>query len=226
MGRPTAFPLFFFRPEKGLFAVKPSKQEGTRRPGLCQQQRSATSFIPCSMKSVAMVVAVALLFAPRPAVSMTADGALMTNTALATFSGLGGIGTAYRISYLASVNVLICNPIIGYVKNATPTMVAPTETVTFTVCTMNNSVTTSAFNVIITDQIPGNMAYVAGGWPAGLPNTWGGTNWFAYNSVSINGPWVAGMPAVGTSNSFLRWMMQINVGPGVSACVTYRATVL
>lgn len=175
--------------------------------------------------AVLAAVAVALLFAPRPAAAMTADGALMTNTALATFGGLGGIGTMYRISYLASVNVLICNPIISYVKNATPTMVAPTETVTFTVCTMNNSITTSAFNVMITDQIPGNMAYVGGG-TAVAPNIWGGTNWFAYNSTTINGPWNAGMPAVGTSNNFLRWMMRINIGPGVSACVTYRATVL
>ena len=200
-----------------MFAVKPFKQEGTRRPGLCQQQRSATSFISISL-------AVAFFIAPGIAGAMTADGALMTNTAFATFSGIAGQSVSYRTSYLASSNVLICNPLINYIKTATPSMAAPTALVTFTVCTINDSTTTSAFNVVITDQIPGNMGFVSGGLsPA---NTWGGVNWTVSNSVSLAGPWNAGMPAGGTVNSFLRWVMQINIGPGRSACVTYTASVL
>ena len=177
-----------------------------------------------SMAGTAAVVAAMLAFVlmPHRAWAMTADGALMTNTAFATFSGIAGQAVSYRTSYLASSNVLICNPLIGYIKTATPTMAAPTATVTFTVCTINNSTTTSAFNVVLTDQIPGNMGSIAevSKWPAGTITT-------TY-AAALAGPWTAGFPSVvGQTSSFLRWTVgQINVGPGRSACITYTASVL
>lgn len=166
----------------------------------------------------AMVLA--LLVAPRFASAMTADGALMTNTAFATFSGIAGQAVSYKTSYLASANVLICNPLILYVKTATPSMAAPTATVTFTVCTINNSTTTSAFNVTITDQIPGNMGFIAeiAKWPLPVSTVYG---------AAVGGPWLPGPVPAGQVNSFMQWRFnQINVGPGRSACVTYTASIL
>jgi len=174
--------------------------------------------------AAAAAVVLALLAAPHRADAMTADGAIMTNTALATYTGIGGVGIVYRVSYLATASVLICNPLIVYVKTATPTMVAPTQTVVFTVCTINNSVTTSAFNITITDKIPDNMAFFSGGTSPAW--TYGGTGWTVSYAATLAGPWTAGMPAVGTTNNFLRWVMRIDVGPGKSACVTYTASVL
>ena len=155
---------------------------------------------------------------------MTADGALMTNTAFATFSGIAGQAVSYKTSYLASANVLICNPLVVYFKTATPSMAAPTAVVTFSVCTLNNSTTTSAFNVSITDQIPGNMGFVAI-VPAGtfiLPGTGTIT---PTNAASLAGPWAAGNPAGGSVNLFMRWTMSL-VGIQKSACVTYTASIL
>jgi len=249
-GRSTTFPFFIFGRKNGLLSEKPFEQKGTRRPGLCQQRPVCKQFYSPykrgqmkgkvnAGKSVAVrlvrlvlaararrarlatvSVAVVLLFAPVSARAMTADGALMTNTALATFSGLGGQTLMYRTSYLASVNVLICNPVILYVKTATPSMAAPTATVTFTVCTINNSITTSAFNIIITDQIPGNMGFIAETekWPLPVTSVWG---------PAVTGPWSAAVVPAGQTSSFLQWKFnQINVGPGRSACVTYTASVL
>jgi uncharacterized repeat protein (TIGR01451 family) len=218
----SGYPLFgegihpVFGPEPGFVSVEPFKQEGTRRPGLCQQQRSAKSFI----RRAAAAAFFALVLAPHPAPAMTADGALMTNTAFATFSGIAGQAVSYKTSYLASANVLICNPLILYVKTATPSMAAPTAVVTFTVCTINNSTTTSAFNVVITDQIPGNMAFIAEKekWPLPVTSVWG---------PSVSGPWSGAAVPAGQVSSFLQWQFsQINVGPGKSACVTYTASIL
>jgi len=174
--------------------------------------------------AMAGVLALVFVLAPGSARALTADGAMMTNIAMATYSGLGGWGTKYTVSYTASAPVLICNPVVWYSKIATPSMAAPTATVTFTVCAANNSITTSALNVQITDQIPGNMAFT------GLVNSWSSPTWVPltpFNGASVNGPWAAGYPAVGAQNSFLRWTFGASgIGPGKSGCVTYTASVL
>ena len=161
---------------------------------------------------------------PHGAHALTADGAVMTNTAYATFSGIAGLSVGYRTTYNATERVLICNPIIHYSKVATPTMVIPTGTVVFTLCIINNSATTSAFNMVVSDKLPDNMSYAApslGTWPAPAPTM----SWAA----AMAGPWTNGAePPNGQLNPFfMRWTFPlIGPGPGRSACVQYTARVL
>ncbi len=190
---------------------------------------------------MAMLVAV-ILAAPRPATAMTADGALITNSAAATmYWGSGGDpwwGAApdgpyaspfFTMSYKATTTVIVSCPLVALQKWATPTSQAAGGTVTFTICVVNNSLAASAWNVILTDQLPDNMAYVTG--IAGDTWTTGGTligtapN-YAWSTTSAAGVFFNGQPPSGQTNPyFLRWVIN-PLGPGRSACMTVRATVL
>lgn len=183
-------------------------------------------------KLAALAFMLAALAMPRGAQALTADGALMTNSAWATFSGAAGLAVWYRTSYLASASVLVCNPVVAYRKTATPTMVAPTNTVTFTLCAINSSVTTSAFNLVLMDRLPDNMGYIPpwdGGWSTG-----GGT-WLASYATGLTATFCTPncQPGLGVNNTmagaggayYLRWVVNVT-GPGKSACVTYQASVL
>lgn len=167
----------------------------------------------------ALMVAFALAAMPRGAAALTVDGSIMTNTALATFSGMAGIGTGYMVSYLATDRVLICNPVVAYKKTATPTLIFPTGTVVFSLCVVNNSITTSALNMVLSDKLPDNMTFVAQSlWTAPAP--------IAAYSASMAGPWTTGTPVVGQGNPlYLRWTFGL-IGPRSSGCVDYQAVVL
>ncbi len=179
------------------------------------------------MVMAALALVLAALAIPRESWALTADGALMTNSAWATFSGSAGKDVWYRTSYLASASVLVCNPIVAFVKTATPSMAAPSNTVTFTMCAVNSSITTSAFNLVLTDRLPDNMAYI----PPVSYMPAAGVFTATYATV-LTGTWTAGEPGVGANNVplapaayYLRWVANVT-GPGKSSCVYYRVTVL
>jgi uncharacterized repeat protein (TIGR01451 family) len=195
------------------------------KEGSCWKIRRTTAVLAATLALAAMAL-------PRSASALTTDGAMMTNSAWATFSGVAGVGVWYRTSYLASSSVVVCNPIVAYVKTATPTMVMPTGTVTFTLCMVNSSITTSAFNMVITDKLPDNMGYLGASWTAVL--TPPGGAWTATFATTMGGAWCVPncQPPAGSVNTtvapgayYLRWVITVT-GPGKSACVSYGATVL
>src|SRR6266496_3327318 len=97
---------------------------------------------------------------PRVSHAMAADGALITNVVSATFGGSGGPTIMYTVSYNATSNVLISCPIVSLAKVAIPTVQSVAGTVTFQIWVANTPTPASTFNVVITDMLPDNMAYV------------------------------------------------------------------
>ena len=154
---------------------------------------------------------------------MTADGAMITNYAAATgYWGVAGpaFTSRYTVSYNATAGVLVSCPAIGMTKIVTPTMLAASQTATYTVCIINNSLQASAFNLIVNDKMPDNMAWVTGltNWaPVGSP--W--TPVYSSNGTTWG---VAEPPAGQASPWFLQWRIS-PLGPNKSACVTFRMTV-
>lgn len=174
--------------------------------------------------------------APRPVAAMTADGALITNTASAswyfgigsvlswgatTTGNLGGNSPAlaaaggFSVSYVASANVLVNCPVIGIQKIGAPFSQAPGGTVSFTLCVVNTG-STSAFRLSITDRLPDNME--TANPPAYA--SWGGGTWTSsYSSDNVG--YANGIPGNGQNAPYyLRWVVD-PLGPQKSACVTY-----
>ena len=167
------------------------------------------------------ITAMTALF-PAGAPALTADGCVMTSVANVTFCSIAGVFVGFKVSYGATAPVLICNPLVAYTKTATPTMSIPTGTVTFSLCIINNSSTTSAFNMVVSDKLPDNMSYVQPSY-----GIWGGTATMT-NAAVMAGPWSLGEPPDGQANPmYLRWTVEmIPPGPGRSACVDFAARVL
>jgi len=114
--------------------------------------------------------------------------------------------------------------VIGVTKLVTPTMLAASQTATYTVCVVNNALNATAWNLVVSDKLPDNM-----GWVNASLATWAGAGSAWDLSDSGNGTtWAASPaqpPAGQTSPFFLRWTID-KLGPNRSACVSFRMTVL
>lgn len=177
---------------------------------------------------VALVLA-GTLCAPGLARAMSADGALITNGVSATFYGIGGLGlpNAYRITYIATANVLVSCPVVIVKKQPNTSFQAVGGLVTFRIWVVNSSLQASSFNVCVTDRLPDNMEYV-GPAPFALTWTWAPTGqWYGTGSTTNAPPWTA--PVAGTVGQdppfYLRWCIP-QLGPGKSAFVEFSARVL
>jgi len=168
---------------------------------------------------------ICLVMVGRRAWGMTTDGTLITNVASGSFQSAGGV--PYWISYSVTATVLVSNPSVSLIKTATPTVQSSGGTVAFRLWVVNTSASSSAFNIIITDRLPDNMAYVGPLNPAGWPSasvplpTWTPSNCSVYA-----GPYNANMPGVGQAAPYyLRFSLDF-LGPNRSAYVEFIATVL
>ena len=108
------------------------------------------------LSGVYWLLGVGLMWAGA-ASGMTAEGALLTNIACATYSSSSQVG--FSVSYCSTVPVLVRNPHVCVGKSVTPTMEAPLGTVTYTICVVNDSMQ-SATAVTLKDRIPDNMAFL------------------------------------------------------------------
>ncbi len=163
-----------------------------------------------------------------PATTAT-DGTLITNVASGSYQSAAGV--QFWISYAVTAWVLVSNPCVAMTKIATPTAQSSGGNVTFQLCVMNCSASSSSFNVIVTDQLPAWMAMNAGGAVLGSPWTYytttGSLGWIPTNSSLYSGaPWNANLPANGQAAPwYLRFSLDI-LGIGKSACVGFVASVL
>ena len=155
---------------------------------------------------------------------MASDGSLITNVVSATYGGSGGMTIRYAVSYLATANVLVSCPVVSLMKVPSVTVQSAGNTVTFQIWVANASVQASAFNVVITDEIPDNMVFggMLAPWWNATPGPTGVTNAESANNVA----WVNGTPPAGQpSPYYLRWTLD-KLAPGRSGFVQYFATVL
>jgi uncharacterized repeat protein (TIGR01451 family) len=111
-------------------------------------------------------------------------------------------------------------------KTASPTMQASGGVVTFCITYSNSGAWASAFDVTITDVMPDNMKFIAGG------NTDGGTSDGAgtvYGAWSTNGGtnWTSGTwPNNGQAGPVsLRWQVDV-LSPKASGFVCYTVSVM
>jgi len=81
----------------------------------------------------------------------TTEGTLITNVATSTYGSVQF--TEYTVSYSVTAYVLVARPTIQIRKWAAPTVACSGQTVEFCIQVVNESLFTSAFNVILTDRI-------------------------------------------------------------------------
>jgi len=163
----------------------------------------------------------------RPVSAATTDGTLITNVACGTFQSASGMG--FSISYCCTANVFVTNPCVALQKRATPTVQSSGGVVTFELVAINCSCNSSAFNIMVTDRLPDNMAFYAG--PV---NAWNGTTGAPgptpistpYKSPD-NASWSANWPAAAgqVAPYWLRWQLEF-LGPCESSAISFQATVL
>ena len=166
---------------------------------------------------------VTLVVVPGDARGMAVDGAMLTNQATATYQTQSQLGTAgsFAVSYAASSYVLVSCPVIAVQKWPDVSVQLPGGTVTFTICALNRSIWSTAFNFTITDAIMNNVAYM--GTNAG----WGTAPYAAptQSRSADNSTWTNGLPVLGQAAPYyLRWVFNLN--PGASVCVQYYVTVV
>ena len=181
-----------------------------------------------------LVLAVAAASWVRTASATTADGTLITNVACATFgtvatAGWPGSGQTLEVSYCATQTVLVATPSIALQKTASPSIECSGGTVTFCIWAVNTSSLTSAFDVVLVDRLPDNVAYLTGQtlWGTG---TAGGTIVNGYGAGGALPTYTWGVePANGGVQSgslyYLRWVVNM-IGPLKSAMVCYRVQIL
>jgi len=171
---------------------------------------------------VGLMAAVGMLALAPGARGATADGVMITNTVCATFGSPSGV--RFEVSYCVTRGVQVQNPCITLLKTSSPTAVAAGGTMTYTLWVVNCSPYASAFNVLVADRLPENVAYDAfrGSW-AGLGAPVG--TWARYRGPDgVN--WQAADPAAGQATPyFLRFALDM-LGPNRSAMQTYSVTVL
>ena len=169
-------------------------------------------------RSIFLALVVAVL--GRGVHAATADGTLITNVATATFST--PTGGPFAVTFGATATVIVLSPCVALQKVADTTVQAAGGTVTYTLWVVNCSAAMSAFNILVTDKLPDNMAYDA---PRG---TFGnGGAWSSFESAT-GGPttYVAGTPPAGqVTPYYLRFLLDI-LGPSKSAYVKYSAVIL
>jgi uncharacterized repeat protein (TIGR01451 family) len=152
----------------------------------------------------------------------TADGALITNLATATFATASLNG--FAVSYGASANVLVANPCVAIQKVPDVTVQSSGSKVTYTLWVANCSPTTSAFNITVTDKLPDNVSYDAarGNWNGGSGGTWTSSD----SPTGAAGSYVTTPPTAGqTTPLFLRFVLD-QLGAGKSALIAYSVVVL
>jgi len=173
----------------------------------------------------ATIGSLCLLAAGRGAWAATTDGTLITNAACGSFQSASGM--PFWISYCATATVIVSNPCVSLTKRANPTVQSSGGTVTFDLAAINCSCTTSSFNIVITDRLPDNMAYVGG--TTGLAPWYGdaaNSFWYYSNSQTYGGLYANNLPSVGVAAPyFLRFSLNL-LGPCKSAGVSFIATVL
>lgn len=171
---------------------------------------------------LATIGCLSLVAGGRTASAATTDGTLITNVACGTFLSSAGMG--FAISYCCTATVLVSNPCVALQKRATPTVQSSGGTVTFELIAINCSNSSSAFNIMVTDRLPDNMAYVTSANPAWYSGTGGPIN-SAFRSAD-NVSWSGGWPVLGQVTPYwLRWQLEF-LGPGKSGGITFLATVL
>ena len=197
---------------------------------------SATLRLP-RLRSAArsLSVACAVLAIAHTAQATTADGTLITNVACATFgtvatAGWPGSGQTLEVSYCATQTVLVATPSIALQKTAAPSIECSGGTITFCIWAVNTSSLTSAFDVVLVDRLPDNVAYLTGQnqWATG---TAGGTITYGYGAGGAlpTYTWGNTEPANGGVQSgslyYLRWVVNM-IGPLKSAMVCYKVQIL
>lgn len=171
----------------------------------------------------------------QPGHAMTADGALITNVASATYRGTFAFGgPTLEVDYNVTVVVLVTTPQMMIQKTGTPTMQAPGGLVTFCLTFSNQSAYTSAFNFVITDAIPDNMRFYQETFtnnPAGgiIVPTWsddGGATWNDAVGVAPLGGGAGRYPfSCCAVDVILRWSVDL-VGIQQSGYVCYTTSIL
>lgn len=176
------------------------------------------------MRRLVGILLLGVLAAGR-ASAMTTDGSLLTNLASGTYKITSGTGQL--ISYGASAMVIVMTPATVIGKVASPTMMTSGGTVTFCITFSNASAWASAMNVVITDVLPDNMKYVAGGEV--YYGITGGSTVYPAWATSAAGPWTQTTPNTGQTSPagtlYLKWTVDVT-GPKQSGQVCYKATVL
>jgi hypothetical protein len=182
---------------------------------------------------------VAAFFPAGRARAATAEGALLTNVATATFWSLQG--TPLLPEWNGTAYVLVVAPSIQVSKTADPWIECPGATVTFCIYAVNESLYTSAFNVILNDRLPDLFAYVSG------QDRWAGNTSGATITPGYRGPggfdvycWPGvihascpdGAPSSGEPNDGqigpnynVRWAISV-IGPGQSAMACFKVRIL
>jgi uncharacterized repeat protein (TIGR01451 family) len=165
----------------------------------------------------------------RYASAATTDGTLITNVACGTFQSAAGMG--FAISYCCTANVIVSNPCVALQKRATPTVQSSGGVVTFELIAINCSCSSSAFNIMVTDRLPDNVAFFSG--PV---NAWNGTSGApGPNPIStpykspdgLGTTYTANWPAAAgqVAPYWLRWQLEF-LGPCESSAISFLATVL
>jgi len=171
---------------------------------------------------LATIGCLSLVAGGRNASAATTDGTLITNVACGTYLSASGMG--FAISYCCTANVLVSNPCVALQKRATPTVQSSGGVVTFELIAINCSSSSSAFNVMVTDRLPDNMAYI----PSANPTWYGGPiapiNSLFKSPDNLN--WSSNWPVAAQGAPYwLRWQLEF-LGPGRSASISFQATVL
>jgi len=174
-------------------------------------------------KAAILACVVAPVMVPGHARGMAVDGAMLTNQATATYQTQSQLGTftSFAVSYSASSVVLVSCPTIAVQKWPDVSVQLPGGTVTFTLCALNKSIWSTAFNFTLTDAIMNNVGYMA-------TNTgWGSAPYTVptQSRSANNSTWTNGLPVAGQAAPYyLRWVFNLN--PGASVCVQYYVTVI
>ncbi len=155
-----------------------------------------------------------------PAPAMTADGAVITNTACITFSSASGRG--WSVSFCVTARPMVANPCALVQKTVSPTSQTAGGTMTYTIWVVNCASVASAFNLVAVDPLPSNVAYDAflGSWPGVSAGTW------ARYRGADGASWQAADPVAGQASPYyLRFVLDM-LGPNRSAMQVYSVTVL
>ncbi len=191
--------------------------------------------------SLALGIAVAAVAGlPGRAPAQTACGSMITNIATATMWSGAPDFAVFIVSYSVTSQILVlCPPVIALTKsssiNGDPLVqCAAGCLVTFQVCLNNQqfAATDSVWEVTITDRIPTNMAFQAGGafdYNTTNPSLGAITFGYASGATPPATGWTAAYPPLGQTSTptttFIRWVVP-GIGPTRSACLTYTARIL
>ena len=171
----------------------------------------------------------------------TVEGTIITNISCATFRSVQD--TFYTTTWCSTATVLVVAPSVQIRKVGFPAMECPGATVTFCIYVLNDSDYTSAFNVVLNDELPDLLAYLRGQdqWAGNTP---GATITQGYRMPGGFSPYCwpgipaafcddeapansSGEPKDGQAGPGLRVRWRINMlGPNQSAMVCYKAVIL